>query len=421
MEFNDGQKAGIEALGAFLDSEDQFEFCLGGFAGTGKTTVIQHVFDSFDGRVLFTAPTHKAVGVLADMARERGIGYPVETIHRGLSLKKSWNKDTGATEFIPDPKRVPMVESYDVLVVDECSMIGSELYGLVKPYIDSQRVKVIWMGDPLQLPPVGDEEERSRSFEAPAGHTLTEVMRNGGVIAETVSRVRSNIDSVDPVCARSAQDDRGEIEVMGSRLWVRRFLDEVSSNPESTNTQALAFTNKSVDWINAHARKEMFGADAAPYVAGERLVAVETFEQDGQIVFYTGATFAVNDAWQTEEQGFGCWELEIEASRYGSTFKELILALDESQKPAVAKELKKRKEAAIKDRTKWGEYFRLKEMFANVRPGYAATVHKSQGSTYDKVYLAQTDVLRNAQFDHVLRNKLLYVGYSRTRSGLYIA
>ena len=69
----------------------------------------------------------------------------------------------------------------------------------------------------------------------------------------------------------------------------------------------------------------------------------------------------------------------------------------------------------------WSDYYDLLEAFVRVRPGWATTIHKSQGSTYEQVYLVQTDVLRRAKQDHPFRNMLLYVAYSRASKGLYIS
>ena len=40
----------------------------------------------------------------------------------------------------------------------------------------------------------------------------------------------------------------------------------------------------------------------------------------------------------------------------------------------------------------WVEYFRLKNEFADLRFAYASTVHKSQGSTFDTVYIDLGDL-----------------------------
>lgn len=417
-----GQSEALEKLSDFLKDPNAFEFGLYGYAGTGKTTVIQRAFKGYKDAYAMSAPTHKAVGVLQAMARKSGSHVDVETIHKMLALKSSWKDDKKI--FIPDPKRTPPIKWYKALVIDECSMIGPDMDALIRPWIEGRLLKVIWMGDPLQLPPVTDDKDpvESRSFHAPISHTLDEVVRNGGVIAEAIADIRDNIESMQPRLARPCADDQGKIELFGSRMWFRRLLEDLSENPDA-DIQALAFTNRTVDWINDNVRAAFFGADAPPYVAGERLVAVETFGDAGSIVMYTGERSTVIEAKLSVEHmrngdQLPCWELEIELE---GGARELLPVLDQSQYATYSRALSNAKAQAMKNKDLWSYYYDIKERFALVRPGYATTIHKSQGSTYDRVYLAQSDVIKSASFNHILRNRLLYVGYSRTRSALILS
>ena len=56
----------------------------------------------------------------------------------------------------------------------------------------------------------------------------------------------------------------------------------------------------------------------------------------------------------------------------------------------------------------WVQFFQFKdEAFADLRPIHASTVHRSQGSTYEKVFVDLTDIGRSTRRDVLLR--LLYV------------
>jgi len=69
---------------------------------------------------------------------------------------------------------------------------------------------------------------------------------------------------------------------------------------------------------------------------------------------------------------------------------------------------------------RWPVYYRLIEAFASVRPGWATTIHKSQGSTYASAYVVETNVLDTAS-DPVTRDQLLYVAYSRAQHKLVLS
>ncbi len=55
---------------------------------------------------------------------------------------------------------------------------------------------------------------------------------------------------------------------------------------------------------------------------------------------------------------------------------------------------------------------------ADLRPGYASTVHKAQGASVDDVYIDLSDVGTNGNSEEVAR--LLYVAISRARKNVYL-
>jgi exodeoxyribonuclease-5 len=70
-------------------------------------------------------------------------------------------------------------------------------------------------------------------------------------------------------------------------------------------------------------------------------------------------------------------------------------------------------------RAAWVAFFAFKDAtFADLRPVHAATVHRSQGSTYQTVFVDLTDIGRNTRRDVLLR--LLYVGLTRARGDVYV-
>jgi ATP-dependent exoDNAse (exonuclease V) alpha subunit len=58
------------------------------------------------------------------------------------------------------------------------------------------------------------------------------------------------------------------------------------------------------------------------------------------------------------------------------------------------------------------------EAFCDLRPIHASTVHKSQGSTYQTVYVDLTDIGRNTRRDVLLR--LLYVALTRAKGDVVV-
>ena len=211
-----------------------------GGAGTGKTTVLKCI-----GRMLESAGQQTYQMALSGRAAKRmtdATGMPSATIAGFLR--------NIAKEGIP---------SNSTLLIDEASMLDILLaYRLLKAIPTSSRL--ILIGDPYQLPPVGP----GLTLHALVGvHAvprveLTEVRRFGGEIAEVAAEVRSGnlpalpSDSSQPIAFIDCPTDG-----IGGKLLeiLRRDL---------RNTQILTFTRQrgptSSDRLNAECQLEINGS-----------------------------------------------------------------------------------------------------------------------------------------------------------------
>jgi energy-coupling factor transporter ATP-binding protein EcfA2 len=148
-------------------------YLLTGHAGSGKTYLMQRLtlnMQAKSRRVILTAPTHKAVGVLARKLAEAEIkSVPCRTIHSVLSLTPKPNTDRMV--FARDRDAEPVLA--DVVVVDECSMVSADLYRHIKLHLPN--AFVLFVGDPAQLPPVG--EVASETFAIESRSHLTTIVR----------------------------------------------------------------------------------------------------------------------------------------------------------------------------------------------------------------------------------------------------
>ncbi len=134
-------------------------YLLTGHAGTGKTYLMQRLTKNMlanKRRVILSAPTHKAVTVLArKLAEARIEGVTCRTIHSVLSLKAK--PQTDRLVFQRDRGAEPVTA--DVVVVDECSMVDEDLFRHIKRHLPN--AFVLFVGDPAQLPPVGETESQT--------------------------------------------------------------------------------------------------------------------------------------------------------------------------------------------------------------------------------------------------------------------
>ena len=118
-----------------------------GGPGTGKTTILNgilHLFGRMQLRCLLAAPTGRAAKRLTEVT-----GEEASTIHR--LLEAGIDPHTGKMYFARDEGN-PL--KADVIIVDEMSMVDIQLlHSLLRAIPQGKRL--IFVGDPDQLPPVG--------------------------------------------------------------------------------------------------------------------------------------------------------------------------------------------------------------------------------------------------------------------------
>ena len=147
------QQIAFDALRDFAEGRTGAALAvLEGFAGTGKTTVVAELLNALCGlRVACMAPTNKAVAVLK---AKTDSGAEFGSVHSFLGLRLTEMED-GTQKCAPEGRCT--LHDYDFAVVDECSMVSESLF---REIVQSKRsCRVLFVGDPAQLPPVEDGRE----------------------------------------------------------------------------------------------------------------------------------------------------------------------------------------------------------------------------------------------------------------------
>jgi ATP-dependent exoDNAse (exonuclease V) alpha subunit len=312
-------------------------FRMFGYAGTGKTTLARHIADGVDGEVKFAAFTGKA----AMMLRSKGCN-DANTIH-SLIYRSKTEDDTGDPSFTLN--RQSDVKNCDLVVIDECSMVDAEL----GKDLMSFGVPVLVLGDPAQLPPV-----KGGGFftEHEPDVMLTEVHR----------QAQDN-----PIIRLSMQVRNGEplpMGTFGSSSIVRRgdIDKEAMANLVLASDQVLVGRNKTRRDFNTRMRTLMGRTDPMP-VAGDKVVCLRNNKTKGLL---NGATFTVK---------------AVGKARTGMVTMRLdpddISALN--VKVSVLPEFFLGQEEALP--------WQARKESDEFDYGFALTVHKAQGSQWDKVVL----------------------------------
>ena len=130
---------------------------LTGRAGTGKTSVLKvflNGLEELEGRkpILLLAPTGKArVRLMERTTRDDGTVRDAYTIHQLLMRNKWINPENFALRYGGGTEK-----GAPTVIIDEASMIPMDLLGILFRALDlNQVLRLILVGDPNQLPPIG--------------------------------------------------------------------------------------------------------------------------------------------------------------------------------------------------------------------------------------------------------------------------
>lgn len=134
-------------------AESRLSVLIGG-AGTGKTTLLALLCKSKkirDGGILLLAPTGKARVRMSQEMKKHGIESTAMTVAQFLAESKRFNGYTMQYSLSNEiAKNVPFT-----VIIDESSMLTEEMFGALLQALSKNASRVIFVGDPNQLPPVG--------------------------------------------------------------------------------------------------------------------------------------------------------------------------------------------------------------------------------------------------------------------------
>ena len=476
-ELNEDQERCLAALEGFLANDKQRIFLLKGFAGTGKTFLAAGLTEYFlaQGRNFsLAAPTGRAAKVIASKTRQSA-----RTIH-SLIYDYSDMIEEGE-EGSPTFKMIAKIAQNgspinSVYIVDEASLVSdvyseSEFFRSGSGYILQDLMahigvgqpgsarKIIFFGDPAQLPPVGmssspalDSEYLRQKFGLEAfGYELTEIVRQNAesMVLQNVKPLQESL-SRDPFVGSLAfiYDD----DVV--RLDKERVPQLYIKIREGRGAQApiiVTHSNAEASVFNRAIRSKLFpdrefvcagdtviaaanGFCATHYIANGETLQIESVEQTvdrrsvqlQQKIGETGKTETIDVSLTFRDVKVILPQFEgddvIVATKILDDF---LHGNDATLEPIVQRALyvdflKRHKHL---DRKREGGEFRLalrSDPYFNglrLRFGYAVTCHKAQGGEWSHV-IVSCPTRQNPRSPDFFR--WLYTAMTRTSSKLYL-
>ncbi len=383
------QKQALQAVFAWLAEPNQQAFRLGGYAGTGKSTLLAIIRLLIKKKrpkwnVAFASFTGKATQVLAGKLRHHQAEFPkdsVSTLHSLLYAAILDKEGHIAGWRRKEKEKFP----YQLLVIDEASMVTADIWK------DVQRlgIPVLAVGDHGQLPPVNS----TFALLAETDFVLTHIHRQ---VADSpilqVAALARNEGSI-PIQRFGPGVEKFNSQDGEAQLLIDEYLQQVDRE-----TLFLTGFNTSRIRLNGSARATRWLDPERPEV-GDIVVCLKNDWNVGIFNGMTGRIAAISAARQEGDTVLS-YEADIEDEQ-GKKLYSGLLAAEQFNLPETLKFTKKQQQEV-------GQLFDY---------GYCLTVHKAQGSQAKRVVLIEE---RSKHMSDEDWKRWLYTGVTRAEEELSI-
>ena len=365
-----------------------------GQAGTGKSTMLGAA------REVWEAAGYRVIGaaVASRTAADLQAGTGIESV-------------TLARLFIDLERGETRLDSHDVVVVDEASLVGSRTLDRLQRQVDRARAKLVLVGDNRQLSSI-DAGGALRSLSRTLGSHVIELTTNrrqSELGQEWERQALVALRDGEVARAVAAYDAHDRIVVGAKASAARQALIERwwSVHNEAT-TAILAVTRTDVAALNFLVRQRR--QEAGELGEEIRLGSGKTFAVGDRIMFEKNARANVADG----GQGGGPRTVAIR----NGTFATVVAVPDQPQKSPSTREgdvlpgqgdvdVARRHGALVELAS--GQHVTVSERYLeeSTTLGYALTVFRSQGVTVDHSFLLADDTLfQEAGYTALSRGRL---------------
>jgi hypothetical protein len=466
---NQQQNEALDLASLWIADRTSLFFTLEGRAGSGKSTIAKEIIKEFKakvpwGGIAVSAPTHKAKKVISNFT-----GIEGETIQALLGLMPNTELadfDVNRPEFAM--KKKPTIESYKLIVIDEASMINSSLWDMLKTQARRFNVRLLLLGDSAQLPPV--KEDKSLVFidkDITYKYFLTKVERqsNGNPLMLLYDAIRDNMkkesnqfELVDNL-AEILKYESKELTTAGYRFHnnINKFGQEIMSaigsdefKLDPNHSKILCWTNTQIEFWNSSIRRTLIAnLSRKPGISEEIMLHANVLIPNEILMGYSSYQEGIQNSGEYEVISMQYDSKKVyygDKKQYWADITGYRVAMRDVDQDTILNTFIVDPEtdnitaftkafnsylflAKTKQGGGWSAYYAfkaenllMKNVYDNQKHlvikkdldyAYALSVHRSQGSTYDQVFVDMANIDLNKLI--VERNKLKYVALSRPR------
>lgn len=465
--FTDDQQVAINNIIDFIAvpfNPAKYIVGLTGAGGTGKTFITKYIIShcKYSNSVIkCTSPTHKACRVFSQALDGKNVDTIQSTFGLRLDLRLE-DFDPANPQFNPMAK--PKLENVRLLLIDEASMLPAKLVTFICNKCKELEIKIIFIGDAYQLAPVNEFKSIAfdRCYEV---YQLRQIVRQAAnnPITNLLNLLRYDIEHhtyrfleylSKNIGATNYNDINEGFSICGKAAF--KNLIDMSFNDEAYTKnidmyRIIAYTNNCVSGWNNYIRNTIIrDSDKNIITKNDLIMSYETIVNEFmEIVINNSEEYIINDIvnFVDDKYGFKGFLVKFQLI-HGGTITRPLFVIDHRDAFTIQKYHKIITDLINSAKcanggtrvAKWKAYYEFKKKYliaANVIDrtgkilydrdidyGFAITAHKSQGSTYDAVFVDVNNMVYDrmghpyANQDDLLRR--LYVGCSRAHKELIL-
>lgn len=437
---------------------------LTGAGGTGKTFITKYIIShcKYSNSVIkCTSPTHKACRVFSQALGGKSVDTIQSTFGLRLNLKLE-DFDPNNPQF--DPMARPKLENIKLLLVDEASMLPAKLVTFICTKCKALEIKIIFIGDDYQLAPVNEDKSIAfnRCFEV---YQLKQIVRQAAnnPITDLLNLLRYDIEHhtyrfleyLSKNVGVTNYNDVNEGFSICNQTAFKQLIDMSFSDEAYTKNidmyRIIGYTNACVSGWNNYIRNNIIcDSDKNIITKNDLIMSYETIvDEFMDIIINNSEEYIINDIVNFVDDTYGFKGFLVKFQLiHGGTITKPLFVIDHRDKFTIQKYHKTVTDLITAAKSanggtrvsRWKAYYEFKKKYliaANIIDrngriiydrdidyGFAITAHKSQGSTYDTVFVDVNNMVYDrmghpyTNQDDLLRR--LYVGCSRAHKELIL-